>query len=71
MDEILAVLKLYSTQVILAVASLNTIIGSIDGVPWWVVLAVNVCGVVAHHIARRVPQPEVAALINAARAKRY
>lgn len=67
MNEVIAMFKLYSVQVILAVAGLNTIIAGIDGVPWWVVLLVNACGVIAHHIARATPQPAVTAEIKALR----
>lgn len=68
MQEFIAMLKLYSVQVIMAVAMLNTAVAAIPDVPWWVMLAINACGVAAHHIARRTPQPEVVAKLAALRA---
>lgn len=68
MNEFIAMLKLYSVQVVMAVAGLNTIIAAIPDVPWWVILGVNICGVIAHHVARSTPQPEVVAKIAAVRA---
>src|SRR5690606_23677962 len=69
-DEIVTMLKLYSVQVILALAGLNTVLAGIDGVPWWLMLAVNLAGVAAGYIARRAPQPAVAAKLAVLTAKR-
>lgn len=70
MTEFLEMLKLYSVQVIIFVASLNTVIAAIPDVPWWAVLAVNVCGVIAHNFARRAPQPVVTAKLAKLRAQK-
>lgn len=68
MKEFLAMLKLYSTQVILWLAGLNGLLVMWPDAPAWLVIAVNVAGVIAHHIARKTPQPEVTAEIARIRA---
>lgn len=64
MEKLKTMLKLYSVQVILALASLNTVIATIPDVPWWAVLLVNLCGVIAHNYLRAKPQPEVSAKLS-------
>lgn len=66
MKQFLVMLKLYSVQVILFLASLNTVIALMDA-PGWLVAAVNIAGVIAHHIARAAPQPVVEAQVDAVR----
>lgn len=70
MDEFLTMLKLYSVQAILALAGLNGLLAVWDGAPAWLVVAVNVAGVIAGYIARRTPQPKVAAKLAVLSARR-
>ncbi len=68
MEQFLTLLKLYSVQLVLALASLNTVIAVFDA-PVWLVAVVNICGYIAHNYLRAVPQPAVAAKLHALRAK--
>lgn len=70
MDEFLTMLKLYSVQAILALASLNGLLAVWDAAPVWLVVAVNVAGAIAGYIARRAPQPEVASKLAVMSARR-
>lgn len=65
MKRFLEMLKLYSVQVIMFVGTLNTVLAVIPDVPWWAFAIVNVCGALAHHIARAAPQPELVARLDA------
>lgn len=67
MKKLVTMLQLYSVQVLAILAAINTTIAASLDVPWWVVLIVNVVGVVVGMIAREVPQPVVAAKLAALR----
>lgn len=64
MKEYLEMIKLYSVQVIMALASLNVVMAVWTDAPAWLVTVVNIAGVIAHHIARAKPQPVVTANIQ-------
>lgn len=65
--QLVALIQLYSVQVLAILATINTFIASRDDVPWWFVLAINVVGVVVGLLVRQVPQPVVAAKLKAAK----
>ena len=67
MREFLVLLKFHSMQVVLFLASLNTVIGAIDDVPGWIVALVNICGVIAALYARSTKQPAVVAELKTVR----
>lgn len=71
MDEFLAMLKLYSVQVIMFLAGLNTVLAAWNEAPAWLVALVNIAGVAAHYIARSVPQPTVTREINFLRSNKH
>ena len=66
--QLIALVQLYSVQVLAVLATINTFIASRDDIPWWFVLGINVVGVVVGIIVRQVPQPKVAAKLKAAKA---
>ena len=61
MREYLVLLKFHSMQMVLFLASLNTVLHLFDGVPGWFVALVNICGVIATLYARNTKQPAVVA----------
>lgn len=69
MNEFLTMLKLYSVQVVLALAGLNSVIALFDA-PAWLVIVVNVCGYIAHNYLRAKPQPAVTAELKSIRAQK-
>lgn len=66
---ILEMLKLYSIQVILVLASINVAALGADA-PAWLIGLINFAGVVAGFIARSAPQPKVVAAIATAKTAR-
>lgn len=66
MNKLIALIQLYSVQVLGVLATLNTILAQQE-VPWWITLIVNVIGLVVGTIVRDIPQPKVAAKLQAAR----
>lgn len=65
MKKIIALIQLYSVQVLMILGAINTFMASTD-VPWWFALAVNIVGIIVGMIARDIPQPEVAAKLRSA-----
>lgn len=65
--KIIALIQLYSVQIALLLGAINTFIASRPDVPWWFVLAVNLVGVTVGMIVRDIPQPVVAAKLQALR----
>lgn len=70
MSDFLLLLKTYSIRVVLFVASLNSLLAVWGDAPAWLVVAVNVAGVIATYIARRAPQPEIDAKLALSAARR-
>lgn len=68
MRKFAALIRLYSVQVLAILAAINTAVATQPGVPWYVVLGINVIGVIAGMIARAAPQPVVSAKLHALRA---
>lgn len=60
MKKIIALIQLYSVQVLAILAALNTALAQQE-VPWWVTLIVNIIGLIVGVIVRDIPQPAVAA----------
>lgn len=60
MQKIIALIQLYSVQVLALLATINTILAE-QQLPWWVTLIVNVIGLIVGMIVRDIPQPAVAA----------
>jgi len=69
MREFLALLKFHSMQMVLFLASLNTVLHLFD-TPAWFVGLVNICGVIATLYARSTPQPAAVAALKSAREAR-
>ena len=61
MREYLVLLKFHSMQMVLFLASLNTVLHLFNNVPGWFVALVNICGVIATLYARNTKQPAVVA----------
>lgn len=66
MREFLVLLKFHSMQVVLFLASLNTVLHLFD-TPAWFVGLVNICGVIATLYARNTKQPAVVAELKTVR----
>lgn len=66
MREFLVLLKFHSMQVVLFLASLNTVLHLFD-TPAWFVGLVNICGAIAALYARRTKQPAVVAELKTVR----
>lgn len=66
MKKIIALIQLYSVQVLLIMGIINSAIAAND-VPWWVTLTVNILGAVIGMIVRDIPQPKVALKLARAR----
>lgn len=67
MREYLVLLKFHSMQMVLFLASLNTVLHLFTGVPGWFVALVNICGVIATLYARSTKQPAVVAELKSIR----
>lgn len=64
MKKLIALIQLYSVQVLTILATINTALAQQE-VPWWITLIVNIIGVIVGMIVRDIPQPEVAAKLRA------
>jgi len=64
MKKLIALIQLYSVQVLAILATINTALAQQE-VPWWITLIVNIIGVIVGMIVRDIPQPEVAAKLRA------
>lgn len=64
MKKLIALIQLYSVQVLAILATINTALAQQE-VPWWITLIVNIVGVIVGMIVRDIPQPEVAAKLRA------
>lgn len=63
MKKLIALIQLYSVQVLAILATINTALAQQE-VPWWITLIVNIIGVIVGMIVRDIPQPEVAAKLR-------
>lgn len=66
MNKLIALIQLYSVQVLAILGAVNTALAQ-QQVPWWVTLIVNVIGLIVGAIVRDIPQPTVMAKLQAAR----
>lgn len=64
MKKLIALIQLYSVQVLAILATINTTLAQQE-VPWWITLIVNIIGVIVGMIVRDIPQPKVAAKLRA------
>lgn len=67
MKKLVVLIQLYSVQVLAVLAAANAFVSSRPDVPWWMVLLLNVVGVLVGMVVRDIPQPQVAAKLAALR----